>query len=276
MSPARSGHRSRPPGFWQAHGHGPPLVLINGFAASGRAWPRAWLRSLERRFRVVTFDNRGSGFARYADTPFSIADLADDAVKVMDAADSPVAALFGISMGGMIAQELALRHPERVTRLILAASRPPNPAFRPPSLQSTLMMVRPPLPGESLSRYFEKLWSHSAAPGFAETHPEAIAELVAQSLERPTGRAMLIAQARAMTAWGHSDRLAEIDTPTLVVHGALDPLSPVANGRAVAELIPGAPDVELPDVGHLIPQEAPAAALELIDEHLLGAPAQAA
>jgi 3-oxoadipate enol-lactonase len=274
MSPGRSGHRSRPIGFWQAHGHGPPLVLINGFAASGRAWPRAWLRALERQFRVVTFDNRGSGFARYADTPFSIADLADDAANVMDAAETPVAAVFGISMGGMIAQELALRHPERVTQLILAASRPPNPAFHPPSLQSTMMMVRPPMPGESLSRYFEKLWSHSAAPGFAETHPEAIAELVAQSLERPTGRAMLIAQARAMSAWGHSDRLSQIDAATLVVHGALDPLSPVANGRAVADLIPRARFVELPDVGHLIPQEAPTTALELIDEHLLGAPAQ--
>jgi pimeloyl-ACP methyl ester carboxylesterase len=138
-----------------------------------------------------------------------------------------------------------------------------------------MMMVRPPMPGESLSRYFEKLWSHSAAPGFAETHPEAIAELVRQSLERPTGRAMLIAQARAMSAWGHSDRLSQIDAATLVVHGALDPLSPVANGRAVADLIPRARFVELPDVGHLIPQEAPTTALELIDEHLLGAPAQA-
>ena len=275
MSSPHRGQRSRPTGFWQAHGHGPPLVLINGFAASGRAWPRTWLRSLERQFRVVTFDNRGSGFARYADTPFSIADLADDAAKVMDAAETPVAAVFGISMGGMIAQELALRYPERVTQLILAASRPPNPAFHPPSLQSTLMMVRPPLPGEPLSRYFEKLWSHSAAPGFAETHPDVIAELVAQSMERPTGRAMLIAQARAMSAWGHSDRLAQIDTPTLVVHGVLDPLSPVANGRAVAQLIPGARLVELPGVGHLIPQEAPEEALELIDEHLLGAPAQA-
>ena len=99
---------------------------------------------------MLTLDNRGSGFSRYADAPFSIADLADDVAAVMDAAESPTGAVFGISMGGMIAQELALRHPERVTRLILAASRPPNPAFRPPSMQSTLMMVRPPLPGESL------------------------------------------------------------------------------------------------------------------------------
>jgi len=275
MSAARAGRRSRPAGFWQAHGHGPPLVLINGFAASGRAWPRTWLRALEGRFRVVTFDNRGSGYARYADAPFSIADLADDVGTVMDAAEAPQAAVFGISMGGMIAQELALRHPERVTRLILAASRPPNPAFRPPSLQSTVMMIRPPLPGESLPRFFERLWSHSAAPGFADAHPEAVDELVEQSLERPTGRAMLIAQARAMSAWGHSDRLAQIAAATLVVHGTLDPLSPVANGRALAKLIPAARYVELPDVGHLIPQEAATASLELIDEHLLGAPAQA-
>jgi 3-oxoadipate enol-lactonase len=267
--------RSPPPVSWQAHGHGPPLVLINGFGASGRAWPRDWIRALERRFRVLTLDNRGSGFSRYADAPFSIADLADDVAIVMDAAECPTASVFGISMGGMIAQELALRHPERVTRLILAASRPPNPAFRPPSLQSRLMMLRPPLPGEPLALFFQRLWSYSAAPGFAGSHPEAIDELVARSLERPTGRAMLVAQARAMSAWGHCERLAQIVAPTLVVHGALDRLSPVANGRALAELIPRALYVELPKVGHLIPQEASTATLELIDEHLSATPTQA-
>ena len=88
MSPPTAGSAHGRSGTGR-HGHGPALVLINGFAASGLAWPRTWLRALERRFRVVTFDNRGSGFARYADTPFSIADLADDVAKVMDAAETP-------------------------------------------------------------------------------------------------------------------------------------------------------------------------------------------
>ena len=263
--------RSRPRGYWQAHGHGPALVLVNGFGASGRAWPRGWIRGLERRFRVITLDNRGSGFSRYVDTPFSIADLAEDVALVLDEAEVDETAVFGISMGGMIAQELTLRHPERVARLVLAASRPPNPAFQPPSLRSSAMMMRPPLPGQPLRRYFQRLWAYSAAPGFAEAHPEVIDEIVEQTLERPTGRAMLLAQARAMSGWGHSDRLASIAAPTLVVHGTLDPLSPISNGRTIAGLIPGARFVELDGIGHLIPQEAPDTLTALMTEHLLGA-----
>ncbi len=71
----------RAPVYWQAHGRGPALVLINGYAASARTWPREWLRELEQRFRVITLDNRGSGFSRFVDTPFSIADLADDVAQ---------------------------------------------------------------------------------------------------------------------------------------------------------------------------------------------------
>jgi 3-oxoadipate enol-lactonase len=258
---------TRAPVYWQAHGRGPALILINGYAASARTWPRDWVRGLEQRFRVIRLDNRGSGFSRFVDTPFTIADLADDVVRVMDEAETPSATIFGISMGGMIAQELALRHPERAPRLILAGSRPPNPAFKLPSLYTRWVMVRPPMPGESLRQYFMQLWSYSAAPGFAEAHPAVIEELTEQTLERPTPRAMLIHQGRAMGSWGHAERLASITAPTLIVHGRLDALAPVENGRRLATLIPGARYVELEQVGHLIPQEAPEILAGLIAEH---------
>jgi len=250
---------------WHAHGRGSALVLINGFAASGRMWPRQWSRELERQFRVITLDNRGSGFSRYAEAPFSIADMADDVVAVLDEAEVPQACVFGISMGGMVAQEVALRHPDRVISLILAASRPPNPAFHPPSLRTRWLMVQPV--GSSLGAYFDKLWSYSAAPGFAEAHPEVIAEMTRQSLERPAPRATLLNQSRAMAAWGHADRLRAITAPTLIIHGTLDPLSPVENGRSLAAEIPGSRYVEWDDVGHLLPQEAPDRLIELITEH---------
>jgi 3-oxoadipate enol-lactonase len=268
---SRSGRRG-PRVYWQAHGRGPALVLINGFGASARAWPHDWTRELERSYRVITLDNRGSGFSRFVDTPFSIGDLAGDVAAVLDEAEVPQASVFGISMGGMIAQEFTLRSPERVSALVLAASRPPNPAFQPPSFAARLMMIRPMMPGESLHTYFARLWAYSAAPGFAEAHPDVIEETTRQTLEAPTPQAMLVHQARAMGAWGHSDRLSEIRAPTLVVHGALDPLSPVINGRRLAQLIPGARYVELEGVGHLIPQEAPERLTALMAEHLLGAP----
>ncbi len=271
---AAASRRRRPEVVWHAHGRGPALVLINGYGASGRMWPRAWLRELERDHRVVTPDNRGSGFSRDVGGPFRIADMADDVAAVLDDAELPDADVFGISMGGMIAQELALRHPERVRSLILAGSRPPNPLFQPPELATRWLLVQPPGRGTSLAGFFDRLWSFAAAPGFAEAHPDVIAEITAQSVERPTPRATLISQSRAMAAWGHAERLRGIVAPALVVHGRLDRLSPVQNGRNLAAQIPGARYVELPEVGHLIPHEAPDLAAGLIREHSRSAPAR--
>jgi 3-oxoadipate enol-lactonase len=257
----------RPQVYWRAHGAGPPLVLINGYGASAFAWPRGWLRGLERRHRLITLDNRGGGASRHADAPFSIADLAGDVVAVLDAAGVDRAVVLGLSMGGMIAQELALQAPERVAALVLVATRPPVPRFVAPPVASALAMGLPPAPGQSLAAYFRRLWTRSAAPGFAEREPELIEELVRQTLEWPTPRAQLLNQVRAMTGWAHAERLRGIAVPTVVVHGALDPMSPVANGRAIADLIPGARYVELEGVGHLVPVEAPAALDEAIDHN---------
>jgi pimeloyl-ACP methyl ester carboxylesterase len=251
--------QGRPQVFWRAHGKGTPLVLINGYSASALAWPRAWTRSLERRYRVIALDNRGCGWSRFADTPFTIADLADDVHDVLDAAGAPPAIVMGLSMGGMIAQELALRHPARVAGLVLAATRPPLPSFTPPSLASSWQLMRPPARGEPLEHYFRALWSAAAARGFAEQHPDQIDELVAQMMERPTPRAMILHQLRAMSGWGHADRLRKLTIRTVVVHGEADRFSPPINGRTLARLIPGAQHVALEGVGHLLAHEAPSA-----------------
>ena len=115
--------------YWAARGRGPALVLINGWSASCKTWPSAWVRELAQTHRVICPDNRGSGWSRFADTPFTLADLADDVAAVLDAEEVRTATVLGISMGGMIAQELALRHPERVERLILVGTRAPAPEF---------------------------------------------------------------------------------------------------------------------------------------------------
>jgi 3-oxoadipate enol-lactonase len=255
---AAGGARARSPQvFWRAHGTGPALVLINGYSASALAWPRGWTRMLEARFRVITVDNRGSGWSRLADTPFTIADMADDVADVLDAAEAATATVLGLSMGGMIAQELVLRRPGRVRGLVLAATRPPIPRFHIPPLAASWQLVRPPGPRETLQQYFRALWTAAAAPGFAQRHPDDIEELVRQTLERPTPRAMLAHQLRAMSSWAHADRLTSIRAPTVVVHGDEDRFSPPANGLELAELIPGARHVPVPGVGHLLAHEAP-------------------
>jgi pimeloyl-ACP methyl ester carboxylesterase len=260
----------RPQVFWRARGSGPPLVLVNGYGASAFAWPRRWTRGLEGRYRVITMDNRGAGASRHVDVPFSMGDLADDVVDVLDAAAAGAATVLGLSMGGMIAQELALRHPERVSALVLVATRPPVPRFTPPPMGSALAMSRPPGRGQPLDAYFRALWVRSAAPGFADREPEILDELTRQSVAWPTPRGLLVHQLRAMTAWAHADRLRRITAPTAVVHGVLDRMSPVRNGRTIAELIPGARYVELDGAGHLVPHEAPERLDEIIDEMTSG------
>jgi 3-oxoadipate enol-lactonase len=257
--------RRKPQIYWRESGRGPALVLINGWSASGLAWPSAWLRELRGEFRVICPDNRGTGWSRHAETPYSIGDLASDIVDVLDDAQAVRATVLGVSMGGMIAAELAIRAPERLHGLVLTATRGPGPTQRPLMAPSIAwQLIRPLGRGQTLDAYFRRLWSSAAAPGFAKDHPDVLEELVAQCVERPTPRALTMLQLRAASAWGRSRRLARISTPAVVVHGEADPLVHVRHARRLTELIPAAGYVELPGVGHLTPHEAPQALLDAL------------
>src|SRR5262249_61030240 len=119
--------------------------------------------------------------------------------------------------------------------------------------------------GRPLDAFYRRLWEPQCAPGFADCHPELFDELVAQIVTRPTPRAAVIHQLRAIAAWSGSSRLARIKAPTVVVHGALDELIPVGNGIHLARHIPGARYIELSTVGHLVPLEAPDVLAEVIE-----------
>ena len=251
----------RPQVFWHETGDGPPLLLLNGWTASGLLWPGSWLERLETTHRVLRVDNRGTGFSRTAPAPFTIADMADDAAAVLRAAGAEPATVLGLSMGGMIAQELVVRHPALVDRLVLVGTRPPAPAHIPAApqvLERELgQLLHTPQPGEPLAEYFRSVWEPQCAPGFAERNPALFEELAGQIVERVTPRPAVINQLRAIAAWSGARRLRSITAGTTVVHGVLDELSPVGNGMRLARLIPGARYVELPGVGHLVPLEAP-------------------
>jgi 3-oxoadipate enol-lactonase len=248
----------RPQVFWRARGTGPrTLVLINGYAASAIAWPQHWIRGLAADARVITLDNRGSGWSRLAETPFTIEDMARDVLDVLDDAEVEGAVVMGISMGGMIAQQVALTAPERVEGLALVATRPPIPRFTQPAASSIIALTRPLLPGESFRAYTRRLWSAAAAPGFAERHPEVIEELIDQTVERPTPRGPMLQQLRAMSGWGHAERLTALLMPTTIVHGEEDRFAPIANAESLYELIPGSNLLRLDGIGHLVPYEAP-------------------
>ncbi len=258
----------RPPVFWHDSGEGPPLLLLNGWTASGLLWPGAWLERLEATHRVLRVDNRGTGWSRTAPAPFTIADMADDAAAVLRAAGAEQVTVLGLSMGGMIAQELAIRHPSLIERLVLVGTRPPAPAHIPAApqvLERELgQLLHTPRRGEPLAAYFRSVWEPQTAPGFAERNPALFEELAAQILERVTPRPAVINQLRAIAAWSGAQRLRSIRADTTVVHGVLDELAPVGNGMRLARLIPAAKYVELPSVGHVVPLEAPEALTDAI------------
>ena len=258
----------RPPVFWHEAGEGAPVLLLNGWTASGLLWPGSWLQRLQAEHRVLRIDNRGTGWSRTAPAPFTIADMADDAAAVLRAAGAEPATVMGLSMGGMIAQELAIRHPSLVRRLVLVGTRPPAPAHIPAApqvLERELgQLLQTPQRGEPLGDYFRTVWAPQSAPGFADRNPVLFEELAGQILERVTPRPAVINQLRAISAWSGARRLQSITAETTVVHGVLDELAPVGNGMRLAQFIPGARYVELPGVGHLVPLEAPDALTDTI------------
>ncbi|HYN40966.1 MAG TPA: alpha/beta fold hydrolase [Thermoanaerobaculia bacterium] len=228
----------------------PPLLLVMGMSFSARAWGPLPER-LAREFRVVVLDNRGAGESTAPLRPFGIGDLADDAAAVLEAAGVGPAFVFGISMGGMIALELALRHPGRVRALALGATFAGWRASR----KATAAVMAELVAGGFLSR----LGAHSliaralVSPAFSRDDLARFSTWV-----EGTGRVgprVLAQQLAAVTAWDATARLAQIRVPTLVLTGDADRLVPLENSRCLAEAIPGARLVMLPGAGHCFPLE---------------------
>jgi 3-oxoadipate enol-lactonase len=270
----RTRHPARTPAIhWHEGGEGPALLLINGLTGSGILWPTEFVKELERSFHVIRLDNRGTGWSRNAPMPFTVATMAEDAYDVLRACGHERAVVAGISMGGVVAQELALRHPSVVEHLVLMATIPPPPAnTAPPEVGSLLHLVAGPAQDD---REHDPAYRAEVAQGllrFASptfvASPELEQELGGQVLRRMTTRRGAIAQSRAVIAWRGPKRIRSITVPTTIIMGTDDPLVPLANGGALAELIPGSRCVELPDCGHLIPWEKPDSVLaELHQPH---------
>jgi pimeloyl-ACP methyl ester carboxylesterase len=259
---------SVPPAAWVEEGAGQGVVLVNGWTLSSRVWPAALVERLSASFSVVRPDNRGTGDRRRTPLPFTLADLADDVIAVVKAAGLSRPTIVGFSLGGMIATEVALRRPDVVGGLVLVSSRPPNPAQRAGRRGLVAQAFTAPALDRPLDEQLRERWGAVAAPGFADAHPERLAEMATSALGARTPRRTVRAQARAVAAWHGPRRLRAITAPTLVVHGADDPLSPPENSHRLVAAIPGAELVELAGVGHLVPQEAPERLAELIATHV--------
>lgn len=248
-------------------GGGEPLLLIQGMSATHLTWGRPFMEEMEGSFDCIVFDNRGMGLSGEAEMPFTIADMAADTVGLLDALELESAHLVGISMGGMIAQELALAHPERIRTLTLGATYcggPEGTLMAPEDLQ----MLGAAMASGDRDRVFRAMWEINLSPGFREDDSRfaAFAEMGAAL---PAPKPVILQQMRACGAHDTSGRLGSLALPTLVVHGDADRLLGPGNGRQIAALIPDARLEMLEGVGHMFWWEQPRRSADLIREHAL-------
>jgi pimeloyl-ACP methyl ester carboxylesterase len=239
---------------WERHGSGTPLLLIHGLGYARWGWEPV-LPGLAERFDVILFDNRGIGESDAPPGPYNVAEMAGDAVQVLDEAGVERAHVVGTSLGGMIAQELALAHPERVDRLVLACTTPGGPKAHPmPQVTVALMAEAATLePAVALRRFVE----NALAPATVAAHPELVDRIMAHRLATAQAPAAWAAQASAGVTFDAYDRLESLASPTLVQHGDEDVVVDPRNGDLLLELVPGARIDRFPGTGHLFFWEAP-------------------
>ncbi|HET7788403.1 MAG TPA: alpha/beta fold hydrolase [Myxococcales bacterium] len=240
----------------------PPLLLIMGLALSSRAWDRL-PEHLARDFHVLVFDNLGTGRSPRRGVAYRMRHLAHDALAVLDAARVEKAHVFGISMGGMIAQELAIRHPERVRSLALGCTFASWRKATAPRLRTKIDLVLLNLgrvtPGRIARILVSAEWHRS--------HPDS----AQQWLRRAERTALRFATAQVLAIARHHtlDRLQHIRAPTLVLTGDKDRLVPPANSEVLARSIPRARLQILRGAGHVFPLEREEETVRALRQHFL-------
>jgi 3-oxoadipate enol-lactonase len=249
---------------YERSGSGPPLFLIMGLSGTMLHWGEPFLEALRGDFEVIAFDNRGVGASSRVEAPFTIADLAADAAGLLAALELESVHLMGISMGGMVAQELALAHPERIRTLTLGCTYCGGPGNSLPAQPEVGAAV---MSGDR-ERALRATWEANVSASFARD-ADAYEAFRAIGQERPVAVAVMMEQLSAITRHDTSTRLGALNMPTLVVHGTEDRIIPVENGRMVAGLIPGSRLEILQDIGHLFFWELPERSAELVREHAL-------
>ena len=256
--------------YYELHGEGPPLVLVMGIGYDSSLWTLAQVPVLSTQFQVILVDNRDAGRSSKAGQPYKIADMADDLAGLLDALGIQRSHLLGLSMGGMIAVEFALRHGDRLDRLVLAGTgaAPGRSAVDP--IQVWSWVKANDATGEVFGgQQFVSLFSTA----FLRNH-EAVrdtAELLASN-PYPMSPEAYERQADAYRQFDALDRLAAIKAPTLVVVGEQDLLTPPWIAREVAEAIPGARFEVIRGDGssHVVPIECPDEFNRLVLEFLSG------
>ena len=235
---------------YEERGDGRPILFVQGLGYDRNGFgPLPNL--LAEDFRVIVFDNRGVGDSDAPEGPYSVTQLATDAVAVLDAAGIETAHVLGVSLGGFIAQELALAHPDRVDKLVLVSTAPGSV---PPSHPMPERGVQAFARYQELDREagLRLMVENSLGDHGVRERPELVEEIYRYRLERAPSLAAWQAQAYAGATFDAYERVPGIAAPTLVIQGGSDTVVNPLNGELLAERIPNARLHVVPDRGHLV------------------------
>jgi 3-oxoadipate enol-lactonase len=235
---------------WESYGEKEPLLLISG--VGGGTW--TWEESIEAwspHFRVIVFDNIGAGRSSMPNRPYTMAEMADHAAAVLDAAEVEQAGVVGLSMGGMIAQELVLRHPHRVRRLVLGCTHCGGSQRIPPDPN----IIRRFIDNKGLSpeEIFDKNLLLLITPQFLKKGSAVLKRYKKRQLSAPLQPDhALKGQLDAIGGFDVCDRIHNIRIPTLILTAEQDIMVPPENSRLLSKHIPGAVEKSFANAGHLI------------------------
>ena len=235
---------------------GAPLLLIAGLGAQMISWDEDFCGLLASRgFRVIRFDNRDAGRSTWMEAAYTLDDMAADVAALLESLDIPAAHVVGVSMGGFIAQLVALNHPDRVLTLTSIMSGPNGEEHVQPTERGRAVLFMP-APETREQRVEAGVWAKKELLGPADPFDDAYERArIARAIERAYHPAGFVRQLQAIAAApGRLERLGSLRAPTLVIHGDADILVPVDNGRNVAAAIPGARLVEIEGMGHDVPK----------------------
>ena len=262
------------------------VLLLMAIAGDALFWPPAFIRALTTAgYRIIRFDQRGTGASDWLKGwdrahPYTLIDMAHDAIAVLDATDAERAHLVGLSLGGLVAQEVAILRPERVASLTLMSTSPdptdpslPGPQVGRLALRALrgLPLVKYRIRGGERSLVKERIAKTISVNGPDDIDVAEIAQLVIYDLRERQGvnvKALLQHQAAVAATRSRTSSLTELHVPTLVVHGTTDDVIPVEHGRRLAALIPHAAHLWLEGVGHVFPYPAQAGVERRIVAHL--------
>ena len=232
---------------YEIHGTGEPLVLIHG-AQSDRSIFSGMLTDFTDQFEVLTYDQRGSGQSEKPDTEYTMGMIADDTAALMDHVGFSSSHVYGVSMGGMIAQELAIRHATHVRSLVLGCTTPGGP--KAVSLEGEAIQSSHSTEELSAEERGKALAETAFTKGYIQHHPELIPALIEARRKQPLDPVGFAHRMQAAYAHDTYERLAQIACPTLVITGKDDALIAWQNSKLLAEHIPAAELVLLEPAGH--------------------------